>query len=282
LLPVWSPSCMLRWVSDKNVYYAKLAEQAERYDETVDCVDNVRRTNPELSVEERSLGFVAYRKAFGNRRSYWRIITSVMEKQASMGCEEQSEYTNECSKTMEGELDKIGNTILGLLDGMPVPRASNGENKVFYQMMKPGYYRYIAECSSAEAKTKAGPLSCMMQWVSDENVYFAKFEQAERYAEKADYMEKVGKPNPELSTEERSLRSVAYTYAVGSRRAVWRMITSMKEKEASMGSEEQTKHTNVCFETVGEEHDKICSTIFGVLDDVFIPRASGNKHKVFY
>merc|ERR1711988_737483 len=45
--------------------------------------------------------------------------------------------------------------ILGLLDGSLIPKASGGESKVFYQKMKADYYRYIAEFTDGDAKTKA-------------------------------------------------------------------------------------------------------------------------------
>merc|ERR1712137_1461104 len=74
----------------------------------------------------------------------------------------------------------------------------------------------------------------------EQNVYFAKLaEQAERYDEMADYMEKVGKSGDELSVEERNLLSVAYKNAVGSRRAAWRIITSVEQKEKSKGNTDQ-------------------------------------------
>ena len=56
---------------------------------------------------------------------------------------------------MEPELDKICNTILKLLDDKLIAKASNGESKVFYQKMKADYYRYIAEFSDGDKKTKA-------------------------------------------------------------------------------------------------------------------------------
>merc|ERR1712139_761750 len=59
-----------------------------------------------------------------------------------------------CGK-VEGELDKICNTILQLLDSFLIPKAGNGESKVFYQKMKADYYRYIAEFTDGEAKSKA-------------------------------------------------------------------------------------------------------------------------------
>merc|ERR1711862_796936 len=45
--------------------------------------------------------------------------------------------------------------ILGLLDGNLIPKAGNGESKVFYQKMKADYYRYIAEFTDGDKKTTA-------------------------------------------------------------------------------------------------------------------------------
>jgi len=56
---------------------------------------------------------------------------------------------------VESELQKICDTILGLLDGNLISKASTGESKVFYQKMKADYYRYIAEFSDGDAKAKA-------------------------------------------------------------------------------------------------------------------------------
>merc|ERR1712003_332234 len=50
---------------------------------------------------------------------------------------------------------KICDTILGLLDGSLIGKAASGESKVFYQKMKADYYRYIAEFSDGDAKSKA-------------------------------------------------------------------------------------------------------------------------------
>merc|ERR1739836_29921 len=54
-----------------------------------------------------------------------------------------------------GELQKICDTILGLLDGNLIGTASSGESKVFYQKMKADYYRYIAEFSDGPKKSEA-------------------------------------------------------------------------------------------------------------------------------
>merc|ERR1712083_1120451 len=108
-----------------------------------------------LTVEERNLLSVAYKNAVGSRRAAWRIITSVEQKEKTKGNEEQAKHAKEYCTKVEVELQKICDTILGLLDKNLIPKAGNGESKVFYQKMKADYYRYIAEFTDGDAKTKA-------------------------------------------------------------------------------------------------------------------------------
>ena len=121
---------------DKSVYFAKLAEQAERYDEMADHMEAVGKASEELSVEERNLLSVAYKNAVGSRRAAWRIITSVEQKEKTKGNEENAKFAKEYCGKVEGELQKICDTILALLDGNLIVKASNGESKVFYQKRK--------------------------------------------------------------------------------------------------------------------------------------------------
>merc|ERR1712084_131859 len=72
----------------------------------------------------------------------------------------------------EAELEKICNQILGLLSNTLIGSATTGESKVFYQKMKADYYRYIAEFSDGDAKSKAA-----------ENAR-AAYEEAQKVAEK--------------------------------------------------------------------------------------------------
>merc|ERR1711997_998049 len=71
------------------------------------------------------------------------------------GNEEQAKFATEYCKKVEAELQKICDTILGLLDANLINKASTGESKVFYQKMKADYYRYIAEFTKEGPKAKA-------------------------------------------------------------------------------------------------------------------------------
>merc|ERR1711972_48685 len=136
-------------------YFAKLAEQAERYDEMANHMEAVGKLPDELSVEERNLLSVAYKNAVGSRRAAWRIITSVEQKEKTKGNEENAKWAKEYCGKVEGELQGICDKILNLLDGKLIGTAASGESKVFYQKMKADYYRYIAEFTDGDAKAKA-------------------------------------------------------------------------------------------------------------------------------
>ncbi|CAE8632578.1 unnamed protein product [Polarella glacialis] len=140
---------------DKEVYFAKLAEQAERYDEMADHMKNVGDEGSELSVEERNLLSVAYKNAVGSRRAAWRIITSISQKETSKGNADNAAYAKEYCGKVESELQKICDTILQLLESNLIPKASGGESKVFYQKMMADYYRYIAEFTDGDKKAAA-------------------------------------------------------------------------------------------------------------------------------
>jgi len=142
---------------DHFVYMAKLAEQAERYDEMAQYMKEVSTDDgaEELSVEERNLLSVAYKNAVGTRRASWRIISSVEQKETSKGNREGANRAAEYRNKVETELDDICDKILVLLDEHLIKNSSTGESKVFYYKMKGDYFRYIAEYKTEEAKSSA-------------------------------------------------------------------------------------------------------------------------------
>merc|ERR1711959_829938 len=132
---------------DECVYMAKLAEQAERYDEMVEEMKKVAQLvdEKELSVEERNLLSVAYKNVIGARRASWRIISSIEQKEESKGNTDNAERIRQYKGKVEDELSSICGSILTLLNEKLVPTASTGESKVFYLKMKGDYHRYLAE-----------------------------------------------------------------------------------------------------------------------------------------
>ncbi|KAK9718930.1 14-3-3 protein [Popillia japonica] len=135
---------------DELVQRAKLAEQAERYDDMASAMKSVTETGVELSNEERNLLSVAYKNVVGARRSSWRVISSIEQK--TEGSERKQQMAKEYREKVEKELREICYDVLGLLDKYLIPKASNAESKVFYLKMKGDYYRYLAEVATGDAR----------------------------------------------------------------------------------------------------------------------------------
>ena len=162
-------------MSDKEeqIQKAKLAEQAERYDDMAACMKTVTETGAELSNEERNLLSVAYKNVVGARRSSWRVISSIEQK--TEGAEKKQAMAKEYREKIEKELNDICGDVLvrvfkvklevkhnqlisylyfqSLLDTHLIPKASNAESKVFYLKMKGDYYRYLAEVAVGDKRT---------------------------------------------------------------------------------------------------------------------------------
>ncbi|KAL1502090.1 hypothetical protein ABEB36_007287 [Hypothenemus hampei] len=140
---------------EDNVYKAKLAEQAERYDEMVEAMKKVAKLDLELTVEERNLLSVAYKNVIGARRASWRIISSIEQKEESKGADEKLEMIRQYRQQVEKELRDICSDILAVLDKHLIPAASTGESKVFYYKMKGDYHRYLAEFATGTDRKDA-------------------------------------------------------------------------------------------------------------------------------
>jgi len=140
---------------EDSVYMAKLAEQAERYDEMVEAMKRVAKQDVELTVEERNLLSVAYKNVIGARRASWRIISSIEQKEENKGNETHVKKIKEYRTKVEKELHDICQDILTVLDKHLIPSSTTGESKVFYYKMKGDYHRYLAEFATGSGRKEA-------------------------------------------------------------------------------------------------------------------------------
>ncbi|EIE82171.1 hypothetical protein G6F47_000619 [Rhizopus delemar] len=142
-----------------KVYMAKIAEQAERYDEMVSYMKEVAKMGVDLTVEERNLLSVAYKNVIGARRASWRIVSSIEQKEESKGHETQVTKIKEYRNKIENELYEVCADILALLSDHLIPAAGDGEAKVFYYKMKGDYHRYVAEYATGDERKDAANLA---------------------------------------------------------------------------------------------------------------------------
>jgi len=86
----------------------------------------------------------------------------------------------------------------------------------------------------------------------------------------------------ELSVEERNLLSVAYKNVIGARRAAWRIISSIEQKEKSKDSPKNVQLIKNYADKIEKEFSDICNDVMAVLDGHLIPHASSDESAVFY
>lgn len=139
---------------EECVYMAKLAEQAERYEDMVNWMKKVAEGDSELTIDERNLLSVAFKNVVGARRASWRVVASVKEKEESKGNTKYISKIQEYREKIEGELANICKDIIKILEGSLIPKATDAEAKVFYHKMVGDYNRYLAEFLVGDSKQK--------------------------------------------------------------------------------------------------------------------------------
>ncbi|KAH9608291.1 hypothetical protein KSS87_005875 [Heliosperma pusillum] len=144
---------------EQYVYLAKLAEQAERYEEMAKYMDKLVETTTanggELTVEERNLLSVAYKNVIGSLRAAWRIVSSIEQKEEGRKNDDHVALVRDYRAKVEDELTVICGVILKLLETNLIPSATASESKVFYLKMKGDYHRYLAEFKVSDERKSA-------------------------------------------------------------------------------------------------------------------------------
>lgn len=85
-----------------------------------------------------------------------------------------------------------------------------------------------------------------------------------------------------MSVDERNLLSVAYKNVVGTRRASWRIISSIEQKEETKGSDKHVVKIKEYRDKIEKELEQVCGDVLNVLDESLIPKAESGESKVFY
>ncbi|KAJ0988616.1 hypothetical protein J5N97_006972 [Dioscorea zingiberensis] len=94
---------------EKNVSLAKLAEQAERYEDMVEYMKNVAKMDIELTSAERQLLSVGYKNLISVRRASWQILSSLAQSEDDKRDEHNARKIMDYLRRVEDEITKICN-----------------------------------------------------------------------------------------------------------------------------------------------------------------------------
>jgi len=130
------------------VNLAKMAEQAERYEEMVEYMNEIIKMGlkgDELEQDERNLISVGYKNMMSNRRTAWRVAQS--KEEANEGYDENVRlYKNTIGKEVDEIIEKVMREVVKVYTSGPTA-ATKAEYLVFFHKMEGDYYRYGAEKS---------------------------------------------------------------------------------------------------------------------------------------
>jgi len=143
---------------NRLVEMAKLAEQAERYDDMVKFMTDLTKQGDKLTDEQRNLLSVAFKNVVGARRSAWRIISSIESKaNEKEGQVLAADLAKSYREEIEKELEERCGEVLSLIDNHLLKSCESTDNpieaKVFYLKMKGDYFRYLVEVTNGEKRS---------------------------------------------------------------------------------------------------------------------------------
>lgn len=95
-------------------------------------------------------------------------------------------------------------------------------------------------------------------------------------------MKKVAESGQELTVDERNLLSVAYKNVIGTRRASWRLILSIEQKEEQKNASHHVEMIKLYNSKIESELEDICNDVLDVLVKHLLPKAESGESKVFY
>merc|ERR1711937_571554 len=146
------PSSLKR---EDALYMAKLAEQAERYDDMVKYMRRIVDLGikaDELSVEERNLLSVGYKNMMSVRRTAWRTVQQYEEKGGTKCPPELiTQYKDTISKEVFDLITEVITNIVNVFVDGP-KKAKDVEVLVFFRKMEGDYNRYGAEISTGAVR----------------------------------------------------------------------------------------------------------------------------------
>ena len=128
---------------EQNIFLARVAEQAERFDDMVMYLEKVLDVKGgSVSADERNLLSVAFKNLISSKRAACRTISAIEQnpKYAKFGGA-LGNYKN----TIEEQLTADCHRIIQIINDKVLAKSCEGEARAFFVKMVGDYYRYISE-----------------------------------------------------------------------------------------------------------------------------------------
>jgi transcription initiation factor TFIID subunit TAF12 len=101
----------------------------------LDSMQAVVKLGVEMTTEERNLLSVAFKNVTGARRSAWRILAQMEEREQQKQPPQQQQQQQQISRAyrvrIEGELDALCTSCIGVVETYALPSNPSSEAQVF-------------------------------------------------------------------------------------------------------------------------------------------------------
>ena len=133
---------------EEKIFMARVAEQAERFDDMVDFLTEViNQKTSDFTTEERNLLSVGFKNQIGTKRTAIRTIDAI---QQNPKYQKYTEGLTAYKNKIESELYNQCIGIVELVKDKCMKVATEAESKAFFLKMVGDYYRYVAESATAD------------------------------------------------------------------------------------------------------------------------------------
>ena len=129
--------------TEENIFLARVAEQAERFEDMVDFLEEVLVVKGgEVNPDERNLLSVAFKNLISSKRAACRTISAI---------EQNPKYSKfngallAYKGQIETQLQQDCQKIIDMINSRVLETSCSDEAKAFFVKMVGDYYRYIAE-----------------------------------------------------------------------------------------------------------------------------------------
>jgi len=128
---------------EENIFLARVAEQAERFEDMVDFLALVLDAKgADVTSDERNLLSVAFKNLISSKRAACRTIAAI-EQNPKYGKYQDALATYK--QSIETKLTADCQRVVDMIKAKVLAKSCDGESKAFFIKMVGVYYRYIAE-----------------------------------------------------------------------------------------------------------------------------------------
>ena len=128
---------------EQNIFLARVAEQAERFDDMVSYLEEVLKSKGHsVNADERNLLSVAFKNLISSKRAACRTIAAIEQNPKY---QKFNAALTAYKTTIESQLTNDCQRIINIIQTHALGSDSTGEAKAFFIKMVGDYYRYICE-----------------------------------------------------------------------------------------------------------------------------------------